>query len=151
MVFQESILTWGRRWISTPHFCQSTSADFFHAIDRVRAELVNVDNDFAVLRHNHWDDFQETVESLASPHKRFVQKLNTQFYLDEWHLSAAQLKKELNFLGVYTGELDDELTDDAFDAIIRFQRNHNLRHIDGVFGPLTYLEMEKVARSITTW
>lgn len=127
------------------------NADFFHAINKVRADLVDVSDDFAVHRHNHWDKFQNTVDSLTEPNKRNVQRLNTQFYLEEWHLSVSQLKKELHFLGVYNGKVDDMLTDDVLDAIILFQRNHNLRHIDGVFGPLTYSEMEKVAKSITTW
>jgi len=63
-------------------------------------------------------------------------------------LTAAQLKSQLRLLGVYGGDVNDELTDDVFDAIVQFQRKHNLRHIDGVFGPLTYSEMEKVSRSI---
>lgn len=125
--------------------------NFFHAIDRVRAELANAPEDYAVVQHIHWNSFQDTVDSLAPEERLLVQKENIKHYLDKWHLSVTHLKKELHFLGVYEGELNDELTDDVVDAIVRFQRIHNLRHIDGVFGPLTYSEMEKVARSKEAW
>lgn len=127
------------------------NADFFHAVDRVRIELANVPEAFAVHRHDHWDTFSEGVESLFSKERLMVQKRNTEHYLRKYRLSVVQLKKELGFLGVYDGAaVNDELTDDVIEAIIRFQRNHNLRHADGVFGPLTYSEMEKVARSMAS-
>lgn len=127
------------------------NSDFFYAVERVRSELVNVDEIYATFRHSHWDNFQDTVTNLDSPEQRRVQKLNTQYYLNEWSLSVVQLKKVLIFLGLFNGELNEELSDDVIEAIIRFQRNYNLRHIDGVFGPLTYSEMEKIARSIIDW
>ncbi len=125
-------------------------ADFFHAVEGVCAKLVSVSDTFSVLQHEYWDRFEATVSSLSGPEQRRVQRSNTQSYLTKWHLSVAQLKSQLRFLSVYDGDVNDELTDDVFDAIIRFQRKHNLRHIDGVFGPLTYSEMEKATRSIVS-
>lgn len=128
------------------------NADFFHAIDRVRMELSNVREDIAVFRHDYWDRFSENVELLASKERLVAQKENTEHYLRKYCLSASQLKKELRFLGFYDGAVTKEdLTDEVIEAVIRFQRNHNLRHVDGVFGPLTYSEMEKVARSMASW
>jgi N-acetyl-anhydromuramyl-L-alanine amidase AmpD len=100
------------------------------------------------LQHQHWDNFEATVGSLSAPEQRLVQRSNTESYLAKWHLTVAQLKSQLRLLGVYGGDVNDELTNNVFDAIVQFQRKHNLRHIDGVFGPLNYSEMEKVSRSI---
>ena len=123
------------------------NADFFHAVEGVRAELASVSEIFSALQHEHWDRFEATIGSLSDPEQRQIQRSNTESYLTKWHLSVTQLKNQLRLLGVYDGDVNDELADDVFDAIIRFQRKHNLRHIDGVFGPLTYSEMGKVARS----
>jgi hypothetical protein len=127
------------------------NTDFFHAIYSVRAEITTLPKQIAVKQNKHWDLFEQAVDSLTFAERLRVQKANTEFYLDKWHLSITQLKKELRFLGVYDGELDDNFTDDVVHAIIWFQRIYNLRHIDGIFGPLTYSEMEKVARSKTAW
>jgi len=124
------------------------NADFFHSIDGVRAELASISETFADLQHQHWDNFEATVGSLSAPEQRLVQRSNTESYLAKWHLTVAQLKSQLRLLGVYGGDVNDELTNNVFDAIVQFQRKHNLRHIDGVFGPLNYSEMEKVSRSI---
>lgn len=124
--------------------------EFFYAADGVRAELVHVLENVAMHRHTHWDTFEAAVASLDSTEKREVQRRNTMYYLDRWHLTVFQLKQQFKNLGVYNNELDNVFTDDLIVAITRFQYSHNLRHVDGVFGPLTYLEMEKVIRSKIT-
>jgi hypothetical protein len=124
------------------------NASFYHAVDGVRAKLASISEVFMDLQHAQWDYFEAKVGSLTAFEQRSVQTSNTESYLTKWHLTIAQLKSQLKLLGVYDGDINDELTDDVFDAIIQFQRKHNLRHIDGVFGPLTDSEMEKVSRSI---
>lgn len=120
--------------------------NFYHAVNKVRAELAIIPDFFASLQHEHWDNFEKLLLSLSTPEQRAIQRLNTEHYLTKWNLTASLLKNQLQLLGVYDSEINDILPEDVFDAIARFQRKHNLRHIDGVFGPLTYCEMEKVLR-----
>lgn len=102
----------------------------------------------AESRNRHWDAFEVSVLSLPPAERLQVQRLNTLHYLHEWGLSIRQLRAELAALGFPTVGESDDFTDDLALAIESFQRKHCLRHIDGVFGPLTYLQMGNVARSI---
>jgi hypothetical protein len=118
---------------------------FYHAVDSVRQELVNVDDDTLVARSAYWDTWNKRLAGLSEQERLQVLKKNTGQYLDKWSLSVAQLKQQLHELGYYDGPADDDLSDSLVEAIKRFQRNYNLRHVDGVFGELTYLEMERVS------
>jgi hypothetical protein len=118
---------------------------FYHAADSVREELVNVDDDALAARSAYWDTWNERLASFSDIQRLRVLKMNTRQYLDKWSLSVDQLKQQLHDLGCYDGPVDDDISDSLVEAIRRFQRNYNLRHVDGVFGELTYLEMERVS------
>jgi len=118
---------------------------FYHAVNRVRAELLNVAEDALASRSAYWDTWNERLTGLSGEQRLHAIKNNTRHYLDAWSLSVKQLKQELQDIGCYDGPIDDDLSDSLVEAIRRFQRNYNLRHVDGVFGELTYLEMERVS------
>jgi peptidoglycan hydrolase-like protein with peptidoglycan-binding domain len=118
---------------------------FYHAVDSVRAEMVNVDDIALAARSAYWDTWSERLAGLSDMQRLHVIKRNTRRYLDKWSLSVAQLKQQLHEFGCYDGPVDDDLSDSLVEAIRRFQSNYNLRHVDGVFGELTYLEMERIS------
>jgi hypothetical protein len=118
---------------------------FYHAVNSVRAELNNGKEDTLASRSAYWDTWNERLAGLSAEQRLHVIKNNTRHYLDAWSLSVKQLKQELQNLECYDGSIDDDLSDSLVEAIRRFQRNYNLRHVDGVFGELTYLEMERVS------
>lgn len=118
---------------------------FYHAVDSVRAELVNVDDDTLAARSAYWDTWNERLAGLSDLQRLQTLKRNTRIYLDKWSLSVTQLKQQLQEFGCYDGPVDDDLSDSLVEAIRLFQRNYNLRHVDGIFGELTYLEMERVS------
>ena len=123
--------------------------DFYHAIDEAWQKDINLSEVEANFRNEHWDHFQAYINSLNGTKKLATQKLNTLFYLEDYRLSVLQLKEQFKTLGLYKGEMNDNLTDDVIYAIEKFQKLYNLRHIDGVFGPLTYLAMEEVIKNLT--
>ena len=78
--------------------------------------------------------------------KRFaVQKLNSLQYLGQWGLTVGQLRNELNAIG-YSTPANTEFTPDLAATLERFQKNHCLRHVDGIFGELTYRQMYELHR-----
>jgi hypothetical protein len=89
-------------------------------------------------RNQHWDRVQEFINGLQGKEKLRIQKLNTAYYLEYYHLTVAHLKECFQFLEVYHGGVDNELDDDLIYAIIQFQVEQDLPYVDGIFGPLTY-------------
>ena len=73
-----------------------------------------------------------------------LQRDNSLHYLYEWGLSARQLRVILKELGYSVSVTIDDFDQELADALISFQETNCLRHIDGVFGPLTYTKMSDV-------
>lgn len=124
---------------------QKAKEDFYAVVDRVRAQVDSTPDELKLMTNEHWDRFQTAVESLGSQARAHVQKLNTLHYLQDYGLTVKQLKEQLRQLDFFDGELDDRYTAEVADSLVRFQKMYNLRHVDGVFGPLTYLRMAEVA------
>jgi hypothetical protein len=93
-------------------------------------------------RNKHWDAFQSYMENLDEESLLRHQQKNSLFYLDKYDLSVAEIKRKLNYLGYYNGELNNEFTRDFAKAIESFQKLNNMRHIDGMIGELTLKELE---------
>jgi len=122
--------------------------NFFRYIAPLKNEENNLPKEFVEKRNQHWDNFDNYVQGLDEKTQIEVQKLNSVHYLKEYQLSVKELKKQLSHLGVYKGKLDDNFTQDLANALIEFQKTNNLRHIDGVFGPLTYEKMAEKQRDL---
>jgi len=120
---------------------QRARDNFYHAVEMVKNDFNNSSPNEALLRYAHWNRFDNKVKSLNKSVSIEVQRLNSLYYLKEYGLSVKQLKEQLTILDVYHGVLNDSFTAEVADSIINFQRYHYLRHIDGVFGPLTYIAM----------
>ena len=121
------------------------SAEDFYAYAPVVAKQLVV-NSTINERNEHWDKFDSYVSSLTGANKFKVQKLNCLHYLQQWGLTVAQLRTELGRLGFHTSE-SVEFTEDLAAALEQFQTTHCLRHVDGVFGQLTYRQMYELHRS----
>lgn len=124
---------------------QQAKLNFYHAVGMVRSELASDSEEEAILRNEHWDRFGRAVTALQGWLSISVQRDNSLHYLDKYELSVSQLQRQLAHLGVYSGGIDGHFTEAVAEAIMKFQRLHNLRHVDGVFGPLTYLAMADAA------
>lgn len=123
-------------------------ADFYHAIPTVWAEDRALTDAEKWERSEHWDHFRATVNLLPSDSRLKAQKENTLYYLRKYDITVRQLKEALSRLGVLEGPVDDDLNAHLIRSILRFQVLQNLRHHDGVFGPLTYLKMAEVAQHV---
>jgi hypothetical protein len=97
-------------------------------------------------RNAEWDVFSGRVSAASDQQRRSLQIRANRRALKRIGLTAADLKEQLRTLGFYQGRVDDEVDAALIDALTIFQKRRNLRHVDGVFGELTYLAMEEVAR-----
>jgi hypothetical protein len=120
--------------------------EFFKHLQTLRKEEDSLPADYIERRNRHWDNFEEYVQSLDEDTRFEIQKSNTLHYLQEFKLSVKQLKERLSRLGYYTGVMDDVFSKDLAEALTAFQRVNNLRHVDGVFGQLTYEAMAERLR-----
>jgi len=92
-------------------------------------------------RNRYWDEYHSYIESLDGETLFDVQRLNNLHYLHEFGLSVEDLKKNLARLGYYKGKIDDEHSHELVNAIVEFQVVNNMRHVDGIFGELTFQKM----------
>jgi hypothetical protein len=122
--------------------------DFYRAVSLVWSEDRTLSDSAKIYRAAHWDRFEDTVSRLTSEGRFEVQKANTLHYLEKYGLTVPELKAALRRIGFDCGEVDDDISSNLIDAILRFQVAENLRHHDGVFGPLTYLRMAEVAHRV---
>jgi hypothetical protein len=122
-------------------------SDFFFAAQKVWGKEINLLKETAADRNKYWDKFSHTVEAMEnSPEKYRIQKRATKKKLKKFGLSIFQLKEQLKAIRLYEGTINNQFTDDLVDVITAFQRIYNLRHHDGIFGELTYLELERVTK-----
>jgi len=121
--------------------------DFYRATAQVWSEERTLTADQRVGRAEHWDDFAALVDAVGDSERLRIQCENTRHYLRKYGLTVRELKKALHDLESYDGLVDDELDERLVVALVRFQVAHNLRHHDGVFGPVTYLKMAELAKS----
>ncbi len=71
------------------------------------------------------------------------QKRNTLYSLSRYGLSLAEIKEQLQMLGYYAGEIDDEFTKEFAHCVKRFQSLNNMRHVDGMIGELSLRKIEE--------
>lgn len=115
--------------------------DFFEYLKFIEKQNRNLTHEFISERNEHWENFQETIDALDADLKFEVQKMNTLSYLHTYGLTVTELKVKLLQLGHFTGEVNNSFTTEVVESLIKFQRMNNLKHVDGVFGPLTYAKM----------
>jgi hypothetical protein len=127
------------------HDAERARKDFYAPAARLLAEELNLDDAFQKSRNEYWDAFGRRVDAQMPEMKRVYQKANTLCYLREYGLTIRQLKGALKELRVQPGEINDDYEESVAVALEAFQRRFNLRHVDGIFGPVTYLMMRQVA------
>jgi len=115
--------------------------EFFKHLATLKKEDDSLPKEYIEKRNRHWDNFERYVQSLDTEKRFQVQKSISLYYLEEYNISVKELKERLVCLGYYKGRIDDDFTEDLAEALTEFQRLNNMRHIDGVFGPLTYEKM----------
>ena len=71
-----------------------------------------------------------------------VQPAKTTTYPAPVNLSAKQIQKALKSAGFYQGAVDGKIGPKTKDAIIKFQKAHNLK-ADGIVGKRTAAELNK--------
>jgi hypothetical protein len=123
---------------------EELSDTFFNAIGRVWQEENDMPNFLREKRNQHWDKFQKYMDSLQGEAKLQAQIKNTYYYLHDYKIKPQLLKEKLASIDFFQGPLNNELDKTLIDSIVEFQRSQNLRHIDGIFGPLTYRRLTEV-------
>jgi hypothetical protein len=107
------------------------------AIEKVNAEESALSPEKLAKRDKLFDDYQRRMEGVPSSERFRLQRLNTLRYLDRYGVSIRQVKEHLRNLSAYSGQVDDEFSPDLADAIEQFQRQNDMRHVDGMIGQLT--------------
>jgi hypothetical protein len=125
-------------------FIAEDSAKDFYAYAPVIANQLTNEPDVPT-RNAHWDNFERRVSRLPQGDRYVVQRRNSLYYLNKWGLTVTQLRMALASLGFKTVNNPD-FTPDLAAALENFQRIHCLRHVDGVFGHLTYRQMYDLHR-----
>lgn len=99
--------------------------------------------DHMLRRHvqEDFDKYHKRFTLWSDDQKERSRRLNTEKNLARWGLDVAVLKKNLQILDFYRGEVDNEYTPDLGSALEAFQQYHSMAHVDGYFGELTYKEM----------
>jgi hypothetical protein len=100
-------------------------------------------------RNEYWDQYDDGISQLSGRDKFRAQRANSLNYLRMWHLSVEQLRVALGALGYPTPAADD-VTEGLVSALERFQQDHCMRHVDGIFGELTYAQMYALHRQAET-
>lgn len=121
--------------------------EFFKSLENIKDEELMMTKEFITRRNRHWDEFQKYIDTLPSNERFEVQKLNSISHLNKFHLTVKDLKQKLSLLNFFDGNIDDDFTEDLAHALTEFQRLNNMRHIDGVFGELTYEKMAELMRA----
>jgi hypothetical protein len=114
---------------------------FLKAFESLQQDEKELPPDFVELRNRHWDKWDEDFQSLSGPERFKAQRANSLIYLDKFGLTVRGLKEQLAQLGFYKGEINNSFSRDLATAIEDFQRSNNMRHVDGMFGELTFAEM----------
>ena len=91
-------------------------------------------------RNEYWDHFDAGISRLSAQDKFRAQRANSLDYLGMWHLTVKQLRVALGSLG-YPTAANNDVTEDLVSALELFQQDHCMRHVDGIFGELTYAQM----------
>lgn len=119
---------------------------FVKSFEGLRREEQELPLSFIEQRNRQWDRYDEYMQSLDKEQRFEAQRENSLFYLKKFGLSVRDLKERLAKLGYYQGYVNDDFSRDLPAAIEHFQRINNMRHIDGIFGELTF---EKMAERLT--
>ncbi|MBK8563569.1 MAG: peptidoglycan-binding protein [Saprospiraceae bacterium] len=67
------------------------------------------------------------------------QKRDSLNYLNIFGLTVSSLKEKLEKLGYFNNEIDENFDKETVNALMKFQGDNEMRHIDGMFGELTFL------------
>ena len=111
---------------------------FFASYEKFKEQENQMTLEQIKARSLHFDDYDKFISSMP-PGERFeLQKLNSENYLKEFGLTAEELKKKLQQLNYFNGEINNEFTRELANSLEMFQVKNNMRHIDGFFGELTY-------------
>ncbi|MBU1052330.1 MAG: toll/interleukin-1 receptor domain-containing protein [Proteobacteria bacterium] len=123
------------------YISEDSSKNFYAYAPIVSKQLLS--STLASARNEYWDKFYNHLSSLRDPDRLELQKVNTLHYLEKWGLTVQQLRNELARFGFPT-VVNPYFTADLAIALENFQRTNCMRHIDGLFGELTYREMHKL-------
>lgn len=93
-------------------------------------------------RNNHWDSFQSFIDSLNEKDRFQRQKENNLYFVSRYGVSISHLKEHLKTLKLYSGPVDEPFTKEFAEAIEKFQKLANMRHVDGIIGQLTLREID---------
>jgi hypothetical protein len=123
------------------YIAEDSAHDFYAYAPIVSRQLAS--SPLLEARNAYWDKFCENL-LLKNEQDRFeLQQVNTVHYLQQWGLTVQQLRYELSRFGFDTCN-NQKFSKDLADALEGFQRANCMRHIDGMFGELTYRELHKM-------
>ena len=109
----------------------------YGAMEKLNIEESSLTPEELARRGGYWDEYQTYLDSLSGTEKFAAQRDNSLFYLRKYGVTVTDIKESLKQLGYYSGEMGDDFTPELAEAVVRFQRLTNMRHVDGVIGELT--------------
>ena len=92
-------------------------------------------SDWPLLRQAAMDRVADDISRASPADGARIRTFYTRRHLATFGLSPGDVKRRLADAGYFKGPLDDEYTPEFFGAVSRFQSEHGLRPVDGIFGP----------------
>jgi hypothetical protein len=114
---------------------------FVKSFESLKQEERELPPSFIEQRNRHWDRYDEHMQGLDGQQRFESQRENSLVYLKKFGITVQDLKERLAKLGYYKGDINNVFSQDLAKAIEHFQKINNMRHIDGMFGELTFEKM----------
>jgi len=86
--------------------------------------------------------FAEALGGLDSNVKLQVQQRINEIYIENLEINTKNVKSLLSGLEYYEGKIDNLVNSEFIDSITRFQKNYNVKPVDGILGRITYQSIQ---------
>jgi|GEM_PF-5615294 len=111
----------------------------------IRKQEERLGEQFRETRKQGYEQYLRDLDNVTPEQKFQRQKNYTINNLDRWGLKISDLKRMLEKLSYFSGEISDDFTPDLRDSIANFQSKNELQ-VDGTCGVMTLAKIDELLR-----